>query len=197
MTDFHATVKSRFFAAAALATSKDKGRPYLQGVYIEPSTTNGGVNIFATDGRVLFFAHDEDATASRAALVMPPAHKMAKKWMKVGTLELDSTLAKAGNEIADAPEMGRSFPDYRRVMPEQTSGEVAQFNSEYVATMGTIGKVIGCQYPKIYHNGLDPALVDFGDQPAFGVIMPLRENAHSYYNYDRLLSRVMSVKNER
>ena len=117
--------------------------------------------------------------------------------MKADTLELDGTLAKAGSEIAAAPEIDETFPDFRRVMPEQASGEASQFDPKYVATMGAIGELIGCQYPKIHHNGLDLALVEFGDQLAFGAIMPLRENTHFDCDYDRLLSRVASVKNER
>lgn len=69
------------------------------------------------------------------------------------------------------------FPDVQRVIPKETSGEVAQFNAEYIGDFAKISKVLGLKYPHpvISHNGNAAALVEFEGEPSwFGVVMPAR-----------------------
>lgn len=77
------------------------------------------------------------------------------------------------------------FPQWRRVIPEITSGEVAQFNANYV---GDIGKAWSCLHPgnkgrfpasHIAHNGTGGALVSFDSDDFIGVIMPCKTEAFS------------------
>ncbi len=69
------------------------------------------------------------------------------------------------------------FPDVQRVVPKETSGEVAQFNAEYIGDFAKISKVLCLKYPHpvISHNGNAAALVEFeGESSWFGVVMPAR-----------------------
>jgi hypothetical protein len=70
--------------------------------------------------------------------------------------------------------MDDKYPDWRKVVPLTVSGEVAQFNAEYVGAFGKVHKLLGSKYsPVIRHNGDSAARVVLtGD--AVGVIMPMR-----------------------
>lgn len=70
------------------------------------------------------------------------------------------------------------FPDWRRVIPSQVSGEVAQFNPIY---LGDIGKAYLLLNPKanyinatISHNGYSTAMFTLDDDNFLGLIMPFR-----------------------
>jgi hypothetical protein len=64
-------------------------------------------------------------------------------------------------------------------VPRETSGELAQFNGEYLAILQQAGRMFYGEKAlvQVLHNGDSPALVHFGEQDAgklFGVIMPYR-----------------------
>lgn len=69
------------------------------------------------------------------------------------------------------------YPDYTHVIPDKTSGEVAQFDAEYVYAFAKVNKALGAAYPgrfMIDHNGARAALVHLSDEKFLGVLMPLR-----------------------
>jgi len=69
------------------------------------------------------------------------------------------------------------YPDIERVIPKETSGEVAQFNAEYIAEFGKVSKILGLKHPHpiIGHNGSSASTVEFEEETKwFGVIMPIR-----------------------
>jgi len=77
------------------------------------------------------------------------------------------------------------FPDWRRVIPSSTSGEIAQFNPDYLVairdcaavTVG-VGKYSGLC---LLHNGSSASLYQANDPNFIGVIMPLRINSADVY----------------
>jgi len=79
-----------------------------------------------------------------------------------------------GSTVSSSPLMDDKYPDWRRVVPLTVSGEVSQFNAEYVGTFGKVHKLLGGAYsPSIRHNGDAAARVILpGD--AVGVLMPMR-----------------------
>lgn len=69
------------------------------------------------------------------------------------------------------------YPDVHRVIPKETSGEVAQFNAEYIGDFAKVSKALYLKYPHpiISHNGNSPSIVEFeGEHSYFGLIMPIR-----------------------
>jgi DNA polymerase-3 subunit beta len=85
-----------------------------------------------------------------------------------------ATIDNGSNFLTHSPFMDDKYPDWRKVVPLTVSGEVAQFNAEYVGTFGKVHKLLGGKYsPSIRHNGDAAARVILpGD--AVGVIMPMR-----------------------
>ena len=79
-----------------------------------------------------------------------------------------------GNAATTTPLMDDKYPDWRRAVPLTVSGEVAQFNADYVGAFGKVHKLLGGKYsPSIRHNGDNAARVILpGD--AIGVLMPMR-----------------------
>jgi hypothetical protein len=69
------------------------------------------------------------------------------------------------------------YPDYTKVIPTETSGEVAQFDVDLLSLFAQVNKGLGSKYPgriKIEHNGERGALVHLWDAALTGVIMPFR-----------------------
>ena len=77
------------------------------------------------------------------------------------------------------------FPDWRRVIPATTSGEIAQYNPDYLVSVrdcaaATVG--IG-KYSGLYmaHNGNSAGLYQANSVDFIGVIMPLRVDRSDSY----------------
>jgi len=98
-----------------------------------------------------------------------------------------------GSTVASSPLMDDKYPDWRRVVPLAVSGEVSQFNAEYVGTFGKVHKLLGGKYsPSIRHNGDNAARVILpGD--AIGVLMPMRGDPQPLDNPSWLVTPVATV----
>jgi DNA polymerase-3 subunit beta len=170
--------------ACALACSKEETRYYLNGVFIQYD--GHALVSVATDGhRLVAFKHDcaQDNALESFGVIIPRAIINAIKLAKHGTIArlyhvngLKWTIEYNGQAVTfDA--IDGIFPDWKRVVPSKTSGEIAQFNLEYMADFAKITKLLGKNAPHcaIAHNGHGPALVSFNsDFDGFGVLMPVR-----------------------
>ena len=81
------------------------------------------------------------------------------------------------------------FPDMTRVLPRTLSGEVAQFNAEYLGDLAKISKLL-CpsekfHAPTICHNGAYPALVDFLHAGYTHILMPIRAPIRAPKDYTK------------
>ena len=69
------------------------------------------------------------------------------------------------------------YPDYRRVIPDEVSGEPAQFDARYLATLAKAWSILhgakSAPYVGIGYNGYNAALIDLGVDDFVGAIMPL------------------------
>jgi hypothetical protein len=169
------------FCAAMLCVSKEETRYYLQGVFIQPAT-GGGILLTATDGHTLFHAHDPAGTTDRAAIVAPDKGKLPAPWAKDGMLTIDTAQGvmrhTTGGLTTGCREIDGSFPEYSRVIPQEFSGEVGQFNPTLVARFGDIANILGKgDFPGVVWNGNGPALVTFARRDCLGMMMPIRANA--------------------
>jgi DNA polymerase-3 subunit beta len=162
------------FAAVSHAVSTEKLRYYLGGVFIQRAI-GGGLLYTATDGHRLLQAHDAAAVMEEAdsaiigckPKIHPKLHKSDFSIWVDGRLDFGDWLLAA--KIFDGV-----FPDYTRVIPDKCSGVTAQFNAKYLSDMQGVANILDAQHPCIHHNGNGPALVSFGLEPIFGVIMPVR-----------------------
>ena len=172
--------------ACAVCTSKDEYRYYLNGVFI----TSDGESLVsvATDGhRLAAFRHniDQEAPLAPFGVIVPLSIIAGIKLNKVGTIAtlshvegLKWSIAYYGQSITfDA--IDGTFPDWRRVVPKETSGEIAQFNPVYIGDFAKIAKILGGKKDApviISHNGGGPSLVSFGDDiDGIACIMPIRD----------------------
>lgn len=168
----------RLLCAALLFTSTEQTRPYLHGVYIEPAK-GGGVLLTATDGAKLFHAFDEDGQCDRAAIVVPEKTKLPAPWQRGGAIWIDTEAGTMRHDGAGAVMGAKlyddAFPDYRRVVPREYSGEIAQFDPARFAAFAAVAKILGDRAVLVSHNGEGPALVTFAAEPrCYGVLMPFR-----------------------
>ncbi len=168
----------RLLCAALLFTSTEQTRPYLHGVYVEPAQ-GGGVLLTATDGAKLFHALDEGGQCDRAAIVVPEKTKLPAVWQRKGAIWIDTEAGTMRHDgagvIMGAREDDGIFPGYRRVVPREYSGEVAQFDLAQFAAFAAVAKILGDRAVRVSHNGSGPALMTFADEPrCYGVLAPYR-----------------------
>lgn len=192
MTDTNTTitVNADMLRAALLCASSEETRFYLKGVYVDPAG-----KLVATDGHRMFVGTidlasdnpcDNPAPSSfKGWIICRDVLKRALAGHKLPTITI--TPDRTG-DIACKPVDG-VFPDWRRVVPSEITGTIAQFNPIYVADMGKIGVLLAGK-PKryshsagltahIHHNGEGPAGVSFpGVDDAYAVLMPIRGAYH-------------------
>lgn len=159
--------------AALLCASTEKVRYYLNGVYVDPKGF-----LVSTDGHRLFCGKIDlaDVPAFDGWIICRDVLKRALTGYKAETITIAPDRV---GSILCQPIDG-IFPDWRRAVPTELSGETAQFNPAYVADMGKIGEILfGRGKPvlsaHIHHNGESPAGVTFPTcDDAFAVLMPIR-----------------------
>ena len=190
-------MKTRYLKAAALCQSKEGTRYYLKGVAIQPIDGQPGFNIIATDGHRLFAAYDDNKEIIVPDPIIIPSDAIKKAL--TGYKEDYCTLGQSDgqwylNDIRFTPIDGQ-FPDWQRIIPQQISGETATFNPKY---LNDFAKAFGfvantrAQYivPHVHHNGSSPAIVTHGDQPCFGLLMPMRsEGGNPGFIVDQVVRR--------
>ena len=190
------TLNIRALRAVLVAVSTEETRYYLNGINLE--FTPDGVVMAATDGHrmiVLRQPYGEHAATAAHASVIVPRDLVAKLKVKLKTLDETSltisddgrlTFEHAG-EMFGGSRVDGTFPDYRRVMPQDLDGKPAQYNPLYLADFAKARKELGgdrTTSPVVRYNGESPAVVDFAYETgfdAFGVLMPLRTTDRTLY----------------
>lgn len=166
-------------ALANLAGKKDI-RYYLNGVLIE--VNNEHIRCVATDGHVIgvFQQHNNGGDQGEPFSVIVPHDVIAKLDKK----KLQHTLTKTDDTFVidniGFKGIDGKFPDYERVFKmDKISGEVAQFNPDFIARFVKVGKALGMKNPMpvIAHNGNKSALVSIGLENFVGLMMPYRSEA--------------------
>lgn len=187
-------------AMAELAAQKDT-RYYLQGVLVDIPAA-GECRLVATDGHAVGITR-LDTVAAGAAVPQQfilPRDLVRKFKPKDGALTVRiedddpngrtharpvSITAEASGLTASGSTIDGIFPDYRRVIPHEPTGEAAQLNVGYlIAFAKALSMLSGCALKSaqmrvgIRHNGSGGALVSFAGHDDFvGVLMPLRIDA--------------------
>lgn len=175
-------------AVSYLSANKD-WRDYLNGVYVEYSPTE--TRLIACNGHALGIHRSAVENEGSGSFLIPvEAVKTMLGWKvsnHVASTPITSTCTD-GRYHAELIVHGCSFqpidtqfPDYRRIIPDKCSGEVAQFNPDYIAAFAKAACALGSEsgYATIAHNGNGAALVNIGQPDFIGVLMPLRHNSYS------------------
>jgi len=201
------TFDASLFRAVYIASSNEKTRFYLQGVYVTKAPgAQPGVTLAATDGHMLLIGYDPNGTIEGEGVILQTeGHKVPGASFKAlrkekgrRTVQFDTEaggVAHILNGIGETVAVSLmetidgSFPDLYRVIPSVTGAspmQAATLDSRFVAAAAKAS---------ILHNDetraapisfwgdspADPVLVTFGASDAgrdlFGVIMPLRSNS--------------------
>lgn len=194
-----------FVKGLAVIIPKSEIRYYLKGLYIEASKGEG-VFMVSTDGHRLAIIKDDGFQSDGDYSFIIPLEtitQLVKLMDKTDVMALLSynqtdnqiTIQYKGNTIKCAPIDGK-FPDFRRIVPAEVSGEAGQYNADYISDFKKMANAINqtknleCY---IKQNGEQVAIVDIcAHKPehniyGMGLIMPLRKPDSVFENYSRPL----------
>jgi DNA polymerase-3 subunit beta len=168
--------------ALLVIAAKNDMRGYLNSVCVDVRASDAVA--VATDGHRLLAlpltaTDDAPALVSGQYIIRREALEGVKAVLKRPIMvTIDATARTAtidnGSTVTSSPLMDNKYPDWRKVVPRTVSGEVAQFNAEYIGAFGKVHKLLGGAYsPAIRHNG-DKAARVILPGAAVGVIMPVR-----------------------
>lgn len=142
--------------AALLHAAKNDIRYYLNGICIEAHEKE--TRVIATDGHraavVRVSAENVDVTP-RTRFIIPRATVESMKVSKAalkhpiaieGPNDSGEYRATGGFGVAIFQAVEGVFPDYRRVIPETTSGKLAQYNPAYLADMAKAAELLGHKF---------------------------------------------------
>lgn len=152
-------IDSKIICALKLFAGQKGIRYYLNGICWE------GDKMVATNGVVIAVAQVPEAAPTSIiipneafALTKPSGGKIEITPDRVGSLSY--------KPIDD------KYPDWRRVLPLAATGEVAQFDPDFIAVLSKASKLVG-GFPRIAHNGRNVAIVRFGErEDFFAGVMP-------------------------
>jgi len=179
-------------ALAKYIAPKSDIRFYLNGVLVE--VTENGRFYAATDGHKLVVIREaRQETDENGQWIIPREVILGIKISKrpvidTATFNQESggraSITYCGTETRFFLVDGK-FPDWRRVIPSSTSGEIAQFNPDYLVAIrdcaaATVG-INGYSGLSILHNGGNASLYQCDDRTFIAVIMPMRINAADVY----------------
>ena len=172
-------------AARTHAADKDI-RYYLQGVHFDLDAGR----IVSTDGHRLFVCAGP-VVYGAGTFIMPNTlidnvlKAIGKKYLydevevsyASGTIQI-----KTANGTFSSGAVDGKFPEWRRVIPQTVTGEVAQFNPQYLADAQEALAIYQGLKPlnlifKVAHNGDSPAVCTTGDDSVLVIVMPLRADA--------------------
>lgn len=173
-------------ALLPLAADKDI-RYYLNGVYVEFQATR--TVYVATQGHMLGIYTDDTVTNEDDAhcVIIPrdvvKALKPKHGKLRMGTLHINPDTREArilnpanSQDLGFKPIEGQ-YPDYKRVVPTETSNECAIYNAEDLYAFAQVNKMLGASTPghvMLRQNGDKGAMVRLCRDQFTGVIMPVR-----------------------
>ena len=170
--------KLAWLKAVMLAAAKKDVRYYLNGVMVR----NG--EMAATNGHMLLIIKSDSIKSDGEYIIDNDTLKMivtAHKGIKGGNRVevVDSMTITGKGKIHITPVDGK-FPDINRVIPQETSGEIANFNYEYLLACQKANEEFLDRknvYIKMQHNGQSGAKFESEDEDGnklVGVVMPVR-----------------------
>ena len=131
--------------ALLLFAAKKDIRYYLNGIHFEQSAT--GTVAVATNGHCLAVARLDRDSAEPASFTVPREHldnvvKGAKGGVDIVQVDATQCTLNSSNGRITVPLCDGKFPDWRRVVTPQQTGERAYFHPDYAAMVDKAGQII-------------------------------------------------------
>ena len=178
-----ATIENRLLQSLAIMTPKNDTRSCFNAIYIDKGRA------VVTNGHYLILVRIPEFEGEGDCYIIPEWVKGIKTY-EVAIETVDNGIMVNGVTYPKY-DQGR-YPDYRRVIPEKTSGEPAQFSTKYLAMFAKVEKLLGRgkEFNKekgvfisapgmltIHHNGENAAIITSNASSDFlAVLMPLRDS---------------------
>lgn len=178
-------IRKAHIQAVMLFAGKKDIRYYLNGACID--TGAHGAHLVATDGHTLAVACISIEPLPAGQIIIPrdmlDGIKAGKKDHAVIVTFDDApendvktrkiTINNDGIE-SSMDELDGRYPDYRRVIPKTLSGEVAQFQIEYLMRGQKAAEILGGKFCEVLHNGSNTAVLATGQDDFLAIVMPIR-----------------------
>lgn len=160
-------------------------RYYLCGILFDTAHNA----LVATNGNALLLARVELDPLDAPFIVPRETIQAVLKLVKKSVPDVSVTLISEGTQLRQVRldackgfvigvEIDGKYPDYRRIVPTQTSGEFAEFDSEIMSDVKTGLSLINgyedSQFVAVSHNGRDPSVVSQSKTEGFGIIMSVK-----------------------
>jgi DNA polymerase-3 subunit beta len=184
------TLRRSFVRAALIAAAKEDVRWYLKGLAVE--LHRDCAFIIGCDGARLHVFRDGAAGAGEQVgpgiEFIIPRDALEKLKSARGTDIVDIAYDTEAKTVA-VDDFGTVttvkaheglYPDWRRVLPKEVSGEASNINVSFLADLPKLAKALDVKDTAIQvsHGGNQATLVTIDSIPEFaGVIMPMRSNA--------------------
>ena len=168
--------KLAWLKAVMLAAAKKDVRYYLNGMLVR----NG--ELAATNGHMALIIKSEKIKSDGEYIIGNDTLKMIVNSYKIvtGDTPVEVKYGTTGIGIISITSVDGKFPDINRVIPQETSGEIAHFNYEYLLNCQKAnGQFLGGKYQwiKLQHNGKAGSKFESEDEDGnklIGVVMPVR-----------------------
>ena len=177
-------------AVSHLSATKDI-RFYLNGIFVEATKTH--TTLVATDGHVLGVYKNEEENEIpeniKYEFILP---NDALKNLKVSRIKgelvffefepdehskVNTVIIKSLSITLTTQTIDAKFPDWRRVIPRETTNEIGHYNPELPARFIKVAKEFGKKpgYINLHQNGTDAAALTIDEIESFlGVVMPMQ-----------------------
>ena len=131
--------------ALLLFAAKKDIRYYLKGLHFEQSAT--GTVAVATNGHCLAVARLDRESVEPASFTVPREHldnvvKGAKGSIDIVQVDAAQCTLNSSNGRITVPLCDGKFPDWRRVVTQQQTGERAYFHPDYVSMVYKAGQLL-------------------------------------------------------
>ena len=157
-----------------------RGRNYLLGLHCEINQSESF--LISTDVKVLVaYHHPEghgDADQGRIEFTIPKELLTGLKPRGSIAISMDTD-----QKMCNVQQQGTSrsadfiqdrYPDWRRVIPTEVSGEVALYDPALMIPIAKAARHLGCNHCYVTPNGFSGGYVGFGREEIVGVIMPMK-----------------------
>jgi DNA polymerase-3 subunit beta len=189
------TFSKTHLKAVSRYMAKTENRYYLNGVYVEASPQE--TRLIATDGYAMGILREQkagddlnDVSAIVYFIIPDTAIKTMLAWKSASKVFTDITVIVPDDYATNASAEFRAdfagnvlvfkridgkFPDYRRVIPEKTTGELAFYDPDLLVRVKRASEDLGNRKGEfsLNYNGNSGALAQINTE-TIAVIMPMR-----------------------
>jgi len=184
-----------YLKALNCINAKKDVRYYLNGVFFE--INSNGLYLVATDGHKLALLHNHTIKSDEHIKAIMPREFIDQLSKNIDKKQLIADIAIVNDQFSinyknnyyQVKAIDGTYPDYKRIFPENVSGEFAHYNFEYLVDFNKCMRLLtdkgNAFQVMVEHNGSKAGIVDLLFQGhewnSMGLIMPMKQENTSHY----------------